>query len=484
MPHDGGVNQTLDFDTKYRAVLSRDRRFDGWFIVGVTSTGIYCRPSCPTPVHPKPTNVEFFATAAAAQRHGLRSCKRCRPDAVPGSADLTRRDDIAARALRLISDGVVDRVGVEGLAASLATGVRQLNRALVAELGASPLELARAQRAHNARILIETTDMTFAEITFAAGFGSIRQFNETIGAVYDQTPTQLRKRPVGSVGPSAGTITLRLAYRSPIAIDHLFGFHALRTIDGVEEGDRRHYRRWLRANGGPAHLELHPHDDHIVMKLRLHEPADLAQVVNRCRTMFDLDADPVSIDDHLGADPVLGPLVRMHPGLRSPGCADPFEAAIRAIAGQQITVSAACATLSALTERIGDVVDNSDERLFPTAEAIAAIDPASLGMPRRRGRCMVALADAVAQGQIDLHLGSDPVELHDQLCAIDGIGGWTADYVMMRGLTHPDIGLAGDLIIERTAAKLGVGPSDTKRWAPWRSYATHHLWNHSSEPLK
>ncbi|MCH7789980.1 MAG: helix-turn-helix domain-containing protein [Acidobacteria bacterium] len=475
------MNETLDFDTKYRAVLSRDRRFDGWFIVGVTSTGIYCRPSCPTPIHPKPSNVEFFATAAAAQRHGLRSCKRCRPDAVPGSPELTRRDDLATRALRLITDGVVDRDGVSGLAAALTTGVRQLNRALVAELGASPLELARAQRAHNARVLIETTEMSFAEIAFAAGFGSIRQFNDTFMAVYDLTPSQLRRRPAHGLLQTAGTITLRLPHREPIALDHLFRFHAKRAIAGIEEGDHRQYRRWLRAEGGPAHLELEPADGHILAHLRLHRPADLAQVVNRCRAMFDLDADPVSIADHLRTEPVLGPLVTRNPGLRSPGCADPFEAVVRAIVGQQVTVSAACTTIARLTAQLGEAIPHTDARLFPTPEAFAGADPSKFAMPVRRAAALTAIGRAVLDGDVDLHLGADPDELCTQLRAIDGIGPWTANYVLMRGLSHPDIYLAGDLIIERSAARLGVAASDTARWAPWRSYATHHIWNHSLE---
>jgi AraC family transcriptional regulator of adaptative response / DNA-3-methyladenine glycosylase II len=478
------VTDTLDFDTKYRAVLSRDRRFDGWFIVGVTSTGIYCRPSCPTPIHPKPSNVEFFATAAAAQRRGLRSCKRCRPDAVPGSPELIRRDDLAARALRLISDGVVDRDGVDGLASSLATGVRQLNRAMVAELGASPLELARAQRAHSGRVLIETTDMSFATIAFAAGFGSIRQFNDTIGAVYDQTPTQLRRRPVDAHPPEAGAITLRLAHRAPIALDHLFGFHAARAIEGIELADGGRYSRWLLADGGPAHIDVQPGDDHLLLRLQLTEPADLAQVVNRCRAMFDLDADPVNIDDHLGRDDVLGSFVQSHRGLRSPSCYSPFEATVRAIAGQQVSVSAACTNLARLSSLLGAAVPGSGARMFPTPNELAGADPATLAMPAQRAAAMLGVSKAVVDGRVDMHLGARPDELFDQLCSVPGIGQWTANYVLMRGLGHPDIELAGDLIIGRTAARLGVGPAESARWAPWRSYATHHLWNHSLENPK
>ncbi len=470
----------LDFDTKYRAVLSRDRRFDGWFIVGVLSTGIYCRPSCPTPVHPKPANVEFFSTAAAAQRRGLRSCKRCRPDAVPGSPELRRRDDLATRALRLIEDGVVDRVGVCGLADELATSVRQLNRAVVAELGAPPLEIARSRRAHNARILIETTDLTFADIAFAAGFGSIRQFNDTIRAVYDSTPSGLRKTGDDVLSTAPGSIALRLPLRTPFDSAHIFGFLSTRAVDTVETGDEAHYERWMTAAGGPAHVQLEPSDDHISARLSLTEPSDLASVVNRCRRMLDLDADSETIDDHLGSDPVLGPLVTRRPGLRSPGTIDPFEAAVRAIVGQQVTVAGSIRTLEAIAEKFGEPIGDEDRRLFPSPGALADCDPASLPVPAGRANAIRILARAVHDGTIDLGIGVDPGELDEALRSVRGVGPWTSSYVRMRGLCDPDVYLAGDLVVERAASRFDQRPDPT-RWAPWRSYATHHLWVHEQE---
>src|SRR5215210_7696215 len=299
-----------DFKHRYRAVRGRDVRFDGWFYVAVTSTGVYCRPSCPAAT-PQRSNVRFFPTAAAAQYAGFRACKRCRPDAVPGSPEWDVRADVVARAMRLIADGVVDRDGVAGLARRLGYTERHLHRLLSAEVGAGPLAIARAQRAQTARVLIETTDLGMAEIAFAAGFSSIRQFNDTVRSVFATAPTDLRARAGGRrASPVApGTLSLRLSFRAPLCPDNLFGHLAATAVPGVEEVRDGAYRRTLRLAHGPGVVALRPAPDHVACRLTLTDVRDLTSAISRCRRLLDLDADPVAVDELLAADPVLAPLV-------------------------------------------------------------------------------------------------------------------------------------------------------------------------------
>ncbi len=343
---------------RYEAVASRDARFDGAFYVAVTSTGIYCRPSCPA-VTPKRANVRFFPTAAAAHGAGFRACRRCRPDAVPGSAEWNVRADVVGRAMRLIGDGVVDREGVAGLAARLGYSARQLHRHLTAEVGAGPLALARAQRAHTARLLLQATALPATEVAFAAGFASVRQFNDTIRTVYAATPSDLRgPRAVRSASPGRGEdgpagpggLVVRLGYRRPYAVGEMFDYLARRALRGAEEviGDRgrRTYRRTLRLTHGPgiaAVAERPGADDDagwLECRLSLSDLRDLTAAVSRVRRLFDLDADPRAVAERLGADPVLAPLVARHPGLRAPGATDAHELAVRAVLGQQVSVPA------------------------------------------------------------------------------------------------------------------------------------------------
>ena len=331
----------LDFERCYRAVDSRDQRFDGWFYTGVRTTGIYCRPSCPA-VTPKRENVDFFPSAAAAQRTGLRACRRCRPDAAPGSPDWDVRADVVGRAMRLIADGVVDRDGVPGLAARLGYTERHLHRMLTAQVGAGPLALARAQRAQTARILIETTDLGLAEIAFAAGFGSVRQFNDTIREVYAAVPSHLRAtarhRPAGT---GAGTVSLRLAYRAPLHVDALLDFFALRALPGLERVGDGSYSRGLRLPHGPAEVTLTPLPGYVAATLRLTDVRDLAPAVARCRRLLDLDADPEAVDDDPRRRPGAHRRGRKEPGVRVPRAVDGFEMAVRAIVGQQVSVAGA-----------------------------------------------------------------------------------------------------------------------------------------------
>ncbi|MEU5787802.1 AlkA N-terminal domain-containing protein [Micromonospora purpureochromogenes] len=492
----------LDFERCYRAVDSRDQRFDGWFYTGVTSTGIYCRPSCPA-MTPKRQNVRFFPSAAAAQGAGLRACRRCRPDAAPGSPQWDVRADVVGRAVRLIADGVVDRDGVPGLATRLGYTERHLHRMLRAELGAGPLALARAQRAQTARTLIETTGLGMAEIAFAAGFGSVRQFNDTVREVFGTAPSELRVARAGRpVAGGAGTITLRLAYRPPLHAAALLDFLAVRALPGVEEVRDGTYRRGLRLPHGVAEVALTPAAGHVSATLRLADMRDLAPAVARCRRLLDLDADPQAIDETLAADPALAAAVAAEPGIRLPRAVDGFEAALRAVVGQQVSVRSARTTLTRLLrsaptpqhpvdhEVDGDVDlpnpgqphDRPELRGFLRAEEVAELPDSAFGMPAGRRETVRALARAVASGEIDLDPGGDREEVVRQLTAVPGIGLWTAGYVAMRALGDPDVLLPTDLAVRRGAAALGL-PTDPKtldthadRWRPWRSYAVIRLW--------
>ncbi|MGH9105816.1 MAG: bifunctional transcriptional activator/DNA repair enzyme AdaA, partial [Acidimicrobiales bacterium] len=364
----GRDGEEAEEEVRYRAVQARDPRFDGWFFVAVTTTGIYCRPSCASVV-PGRGRVRFYPTAAAAQRAGFRACKRCRPDSVPGSPEWDRRDDVAARAMRAIADGVVDREGVGGLAARLGYSTRQLGRLLRSEVGAGPLELARAQRAQAARTLIETTSMSFTDVAFAAGFGSVRQFNDTVRAVFAEAPGALRarvgshRRPgLGAAGDGAAgdgaapAITLRLSYRAPLAAEPLFGFLATRAVPGVEEGDKSLFRRALSLPHGLGTATVRAPEGgqrHLVATLALDDLRDLTSAVKRVRQLFDLDADPQAVANALGRDQLLAPATRSLPGVRVPGHVDGGELAVRAVLGQQVSVSGARALAGALASRYG-----------------------------------------------------------------------------------------------------------------------------------
>jgi AraC family transcriptional regulator of adaptative response / DNA-3-methyladenine glycosylase II len=468
-----------DFDTCYRAVQSKDPRFDGWFFTAVRTTGIYCRPSCPATT-PQERNVDFFPSAAAAQRAGYRACKRCRPDASPGSPDWNARGDLAGRALRLIGDGVIDREGVPGLANRLGYSGRQVHRTLVAEVGAGPLALARSQRAQAARILLETTDVPVTDVAFAAGFTSVRQFNDTVRDVFATTPSGLRaKRRPGSSG-EAGVISLRLPYREPMnligLLDHL-GAHAVSGLESYVDGV---FSRVLRAPSGPALVRLAAGDGVVACTVRLTHSRDLVAVVARVRRLLDLDADPVAVDAVLGADARLAPLVRKRPGLRSPGTVDGFETAVATIVGQQVSVAGARAVLGRIVAAHGrPAFEGEPWLLFPAPEDLAATDPAALPIPRARGRSVQALAAAVADGTLELDPGADRDDIRVALLELSGVGPWTADYIRMRAISHPDVLLASDLVVRRAADDLGIElTDDCPGWSPWRSYASHHLWAH------
>ena len=476
---------SLDFERCYRAVESRDARFDGWFITAVTTTRIYCRPSCPTPVRPKRENVRFYPTAAAAQLAGFRACKRCRPDASPGSPEWNLRGDLVGRAMRLIADGVVDRDGVAGLARRLAVSDRHLHRLLLAELGAGPLAIARAQRAQTARTLIETTDLAFTDVAFAAGFESIRQFNDTVREVFALTPTELRRAGRRRGDIAEGALTLRLPYRPPLDWAGLYRWLAARAIPGVAVAEGNTYRRTLRLARGSGIVTLEPVDTHIRCTLRLETMADLTSAVRQCRRLLDLDADPLSVIEVLSKDRRLSPIVRKRPGLRAPGAVDGTELAIQAVFGQQVSLAAARTLTSRLVTAHGDVIkiaDPSVTRLFPTADRIADADLSMLGVPATRQATLRALTTAVAGGGLSLDPGADRADVHQRLLALPGIGEWTAGYIVMRALGDPDTFLPSDLGITKAGRRLGLGSNPraisehATAWRPWRSYATHQLW--------
>jgi len=475
-----------DAETCYRAVLARDGRFDGRLFVGVRTTGVYCRPSCPSRT-PRPENVRFYPNAAAAVAAGFRACRRCRPDALPGSREWDGRGDLVARALRLVAAGAVDEHGVAGLAARLAVSERHLHRSLVAEVGVGPLALARTRRAQTARLLLDQTGLAVSEIAFAAGFASLRQFNDVMRAEFGAAPTALRRGRRDDAGGRApgGGLVLRLTHREPWTARPLFEFLAARAVPGVEAGSGESYRRVVGTPHGPARVQLVPTGrGHVVATLTLPDLADLGGLVARLRRLLDLDADPVAVDAVLRADPALRPLVAARPGLRVPGAVDGFEIAVRAVIGQQVSVAAArtlAGRLAAATGRPtggrpGEGSDGELVRAFPgPADLLSAgLDGLTgLGLTTQRVRTLLALAGEVAEGGLVLDAGSDRSATRAALLALPGVGPWTAEYVAMRALGDPDAWPEADLVLRRRAAALGA---DVSRWRPWRAYGAMHLW--------
>ncbi|MHA7287909.1 DNA-3-methyladenine glycosylase 2 family protein [Arthrobacter sp. MDT3-44] len=512
----------MDFWQQYRAIDARDVRFDGQFVTAVSSTGIYCRPSCPART-PKPANVTFYRTSAAAHEAGYRACKRCLPEAVPGDPEWNLRSDAAARAMRLITDGEVDRTGVPGLAARLGYSPRHLNRILRDELGAGALALARAHRAQTARALLTGSPLRFADVAFAAGFGSIRQFNETVQQVFDLTPRQLREASrqqhaaAGTSAHSGGALRISLELPTRLPYDNgIFRFLAARAVDGVEHATDSSYERLLQLPGGPAWFRAGAVEARgngraaLPVTVSVAGLGDVPALLSRIRRLFDLDADPVAIDAALSRNLYFSDLAAATPGMRLPGVLDPHEALIRAIVGQQVTVAAATGALSRLAAA-GPPVDAGDagaaglDRVFPAAADLAeAPEPLLRGL-RRRNDALRSAARRLASGAVEFGVGSDPAALRADLLRLDGVGPWTADYVVMRVLGHPDTHLPADAAVRTGWSRLtsrnsagqaahaehglhavghgaeGAPPGPLLADAmahvrPWRSYATLHLW--------
>ena len=514
----------LDFAACYSAVSGRDRRFDGQFFTAVRSTGIYCRPSCPART-PKPANCTFYRTSAAAHGAGYRACRRCLPEAVPGSPEWNLREDTASRAMRLIADGVVDREGVAGWSLRLGYSERQLGRILTDELGAGALQLARAQRAQNARQLLVATPMPVSDVAFAAGFSSIRQFNDTMGEVFGLTPTALRgaarvaERGRGERGPdaatgavAAGVISVRLAAREPFDGAGALSWLAARAVAGLEavtfaaSGRVEAYSRAVRLDGGGAVVTLRAEPGGVSLTARLEHLQDLPALLARVRRLLDLDADPDAVDRALSAHPLVAPSVAAAPGVRIPGSLDATEMLTRAVLGQQVSVAAARTAVERVVDALGEplpaaiagpalsehAVSGSSpsrarvDRLFPTARALADSVVAATTGPATRRAALARAAAAIADGTLSLDVGQTREGFTAALEAIPGIGPWTANYMALRVLGSTDVLLTGDSAVRAGAKALGLPPEARELaaavapLAPWRSYLMMHLWRASS----
>ena len=502
--HHGEVE---DFESRYRAVESRDRRFEGRFLVAVTTTGVYCRIGCPSRT-PAPDHVRFFPSPVAAEAAGFRACKRCRPDA-GGQPDRA----LVTAALRLIASGAADVGGIGALARRLGVSPRTLDRRFTEVVGASPLQLARSRRVQTARALIAQTSMPLVDVAFAAGFGSLRQFNDTMRQELGVAPGTFRDGALGrrgrdghgeggttaassedglgeGAGSPGGWLTLRLAYREPFAAAPLLSFLAARAIRAVESATGVTYARALRTPGGSAVATLTPGDGHLLLRVRLDDMAGVGAVVRRCRRLLDLDSDPGAIARGLSRDPLLRGLVADLPGLRVPGSAEPFETAVRAVLGQQVSVVAARTLAARLVVRLGEplsVPAGAITHLFPTPDRLAEADLDGLGLTGRRIESIRALSRAVATGEVDL-TGDDPGKVDAVLAGLPGFGPWTRAYIAMRALGDPDAIPIGDLGLRRAMERLGEPadpPSLARRaeaWRPWRAYAALHLWSTLAPP--
>jgi AraC family transcriptional regulator of adaptative response / DNA-3-methyladenine glycosylase II len=505
-----------DAEAAFRAVSSRDPRFDGRLFVGVLSTGIYCRPSCPSRT-PLPRNCAYFPTAAACVAAGFRACRRCRPDALPGSRDWDVDADLAGRALRMVGDGVVDEQGVAGLAGRLAVSPRHLHRVLVAQLGASPVQLAQTRRAQVARMLVEQTDWSMADVAFAAGFRSVRQFNDVMRAHHGGAPTSLRRsgrRPtvapvseaeaasseavvgevraavalVGEVRAAVALVdeaapssrlTVQLRHRDPLDDIAWLAHVAARAVPGLEAVSGSRVRRVVPARGGPVLVDLDMGDRAVTAHLTLSSLDDLSRVVGRLRHWADLDADPARVDAALGGDPLLSALVERRPGLRVPGTVDPAELVLRAVLGQQVSLAAARTLTARLVTTLGEPTPWG-LRQFPTPAALLDAGPEPLraiGLTGGRARTVLGVAGLLVAG-LPLGPGADRTVAREALAAVPGVGPWTVEYVALRALGDPDAFPAHDLVLRRSMG--GVTASEAIRraeaWRPWRGYAAQHLW--------
>ncbi len=489
------MDQSLDRERCYRAVLSRDDRFDGRFYTGVVTTGIYCRPICPARP-PKLANARFFPSSSAAEREGFRPCRRCRPETSPGTPAWLGTSATVSRALRLIGDGALDgRGGVDEIASRLGVGARHLRRLFDEHLGASPIAVALTRRIHFARKLIDDTDLSMTEIAYASGFSSLRRFNDAFAGAFDLPPSALRKKP-GPHGPDAPgeCLVLRLPYRRPYDWDAMISFLGARAIPGIEAADRRAYRRSCSSDGGDGWIEVSPDPGKAHLLLRIAAPAtsDLIRIAERARRLFDLGADPFRIGSHLRRDPRLRAAVRARPGLRVPGAWDPFELAVRAILGQQVTVKGATTLAARLVRAYGRPVRGiaapGITHIFPTPHALAEADLTGIGLPRARAAAIRSLAAAVHEGALTLDASDGLTSALARLRGIPGVGAWTAQYIAMRAFGEPDVLPAGDLGLRRALATGRTLPTLVQvearaaSWQPWRSYAVLHLWLEATRP--
>jgi len=470
-----------------RARRARDPRFDGRFFIGVVTTGIYCRPVCPVAA-PKPANARYFPSAAAAAEAGFRPCLRCRPESSPGTPAWMGSSASVSRALRLISEGFLDTLGVDDLAGRLGIGGRQMRRLFLRHLGATPVAVAQTRRLHSAKKLIDETNLPITQIAFAAGFGSIRRFNAIFQALYGRSPRELRR--IGPRARAAGEpneYRFRLAFRPPYDWQALAAFLSPRATPGVETVTAQSYRRTISIDGRSGFLEAHPVAGAPCLELRVHfpDPRTLLHILERARRMFDLGADPGEIGRHLRRDPLLAEAVSRRPGLRVPGAWDGFELAVRAVLGQQVTVKGATTLAGRLVEAFGEQSEHG--LLFPAAESLAEADYERLGLTRTRAQTVRELARAACRGRISFKGAGGLDSFVGELTAIPGIGEWTAQYVAMRALGEPDAFPANDLGLLRTVGNVegrmtaNALEKRSQAWRPWRAYAAMHLWTAAAD---
>ncbi|MEX2272912.1 MAG: AlkA N-terminal domain-containing protein [Vicinamibacterales bacterium] len=477
---------TLDAAICYRALASRDARFDGRFFTGVTSTGIYCRPICPART-PSRAHVRFYACASAAEADGFRPCRRCRPDTAPGTPAWQGAPATVARGLRLIRDGALDEHGIDRFADRLGLSARQVRRLFETHLGAAPTDIARTRRVHFARMLLDDPSLGLTDIAFASGFRSVRQFNHAFQQTFKAAPRTLRSR----ARPTRDSITLRLGFRPPLDVVWLMQLLAGRAAPGVERVEDGIYRRTVAIAGGEGWIEVSNKEGrrqgvrYLVVRASPSLGPHLMHVAARTRRMFDLDADPATIERALSSDPRLAAAIRARHGLRVPGAWHPWEIAMRAIVGQQVSVEAASTLVGRIVERAGTPIETPFDgltRLFPAPGAVAAADLSNIGMPGARAATVKRVAAGLAAGAIRLEIGQGYDATVRELCSIQGIGPWTAEYIALRALGEPDAFPAGDLGLRKA---LGNGAPASERdvataaeaWRPWRGYAAMYLWS-------
>jgi AraC family transcriptional regulator of adaptative response / DNA-3-methyladenine glycosylase II len=469
----GAIQEAVERqDRFYRAVESRDRRFEGHFFTAVKTTGIYCRPGCPAPI-PQRKNVCFYASAAAAEQAGFRPCRRCRPDATPGSAVLAGTSATVTRALRLLLESHAN-TNLEQLAERLGVGNRHLRRLFAEHLGATPSAILGTRRAHFARRLIEETSLSMTQVAMASGYASVRRFNDAIRKTFDRSPSELRARAGETAG--GGGLVLYMPYKPPLAWPSLLAFLRARAIPGVEAVTDSAYERTLRMEDGAAgHLRVSQGGaESLAIELTLPSNATLMPIAERVRRMFDLHCDPVVVDEQLCREPRLARMVKARPGLRIPGAWDPFELAIRAVLGQQVSVAGARTLAGRLVTRWGTPATSSGWSCFPTPATIAEAPLEKIGLPRVRAETLRQLARA----QCDRRLDWSSMMAREQLAALPGIGAWTVEYIAMRALSEPDAFPAPDLGLPRALGLTNATELSrvAEAWRPWRAYAAMHLW--------
>lgn len=484
------TDKLMDDDACYRAIETRDRRFDGRLFVAVTTTGIYCRPFCPART-PKRQNTRFFATAAAAQEAGFRPCLRCRPEISPQLAVWHGSANTVSRALALIETGALDEAHVEALAERLGVGERHLRRLFRCHLGASPVSIAQTRRILLAKQLIQDTRLKMTDVAAAAGFGSLRRFNETFQRLYQRPPTALRRAGLGQGDASArDAVAVRLGYRPPYDWDAILAFLRTRAIPGVEVVSEQEYARAIAIGDARGMLTVRPAANHcLTVTVRFPNLRSLPVIIARVRRVFDLAADPVAIGAQLSQDPALAPLIAARPGLRVPGAWDGFELAVRAILGQQISVAAARRLAGLLVQAMGETVNDPVAiaqgltHVFPSPQRVATADLSVIGMPNARRSALTSLAAAVVADKLIFGPRGSLEEAITQLRSLPGVGEWTAQYIAMRELREPDAFPAADIGLLRAMRDAdGKRPTPAallahaERWRPWRAYAALHLW--------